>query len=181
MTSEIASIRPSTPADAAALAAIYGWHVAHGTGTFELDPPSPAEMARRRDAVVSAGLPWLVAERAGEVVGFAYANQFRPRGAYRHCLEDSVYLADGARGQGLGTRLLTEVLALAEARGARQVLAMIGDSANTGSIALHRRLGFEHTGLLKAAGWKFGAWRDVVVMQRTLGAGDTTPAEAPAA
>ena len=170
-------IRPSTSDDLDALQAIYAWHVAHGTGTFELEAPDRAEMARRRDDVLSKDLPWLVAERAGAVLGYAYANHFRPRRAYRFCLEDSIYLADAARGQGLGRLLLAELVSRCEAAGARQMLAVIGDSANAGSIGVHRSLGFEHTGLLKASGWKFGAWRDVVIMQRALGAGDTTAPE----
>jgi len=177
MNLEFASIRPSTPADAPALARIYGWHVLHGTGTFETEPPDAAEMAARREAVVAKGLPWLVAERDGQVLGFAYANHFRPRLAYRFCLEDSIYIDEAARGQGLGVQLLTELIARSEALGARQMVAVIGDSANAGSIGVHRRLGFEHTGLLKAAGWKFGAWRDVVLMQRALGPGDGEPAQ----
>lgn len=167
-------IRPSTAADLAAITAIYGWNVAHGTGTFELDAPDEAEMARRRDDVLSKGLPWLVAERDGQVLGYAYANHFRPRRAYRFCLEDSIYLADAARGQGLGRLLLAELVSRCEAAGARQMLAVIGDSANAGSIGVHRALGFEHTGVLRSAGWKFGRWLDVVLMQKALGLGDAT-------
>ena len=164
-------------ADLPQITAIYEWNVLNGTGTFELEAPDLAEMTRRRDDVLGKGLPWLVAERDGQVLGYAYANHFRPRRAYRFCLEDSIYLADAARGQGLGKLLLAELLTLCEAQGARQMLAVIGDSANAGSIGVHRSLGFEHTGLLKASGWKFGAWRDVVIMQRALGAGDTTAPE----
>ena len=164
-------IRPSTPADLSAVTAIYGWNVAHGTGTFELDAPDAAEMARRRNDVLSNGLPWLVAERDGRVLGYAYANHFRPRRAYRFCLEDSIYLADEAKGQGLGKLLLAELLARCEAAGARQMLAVIGDSANAGSIGVHRALGFEQIGLLSAAGWKFERWLDVVMMQKSLGLG----------
>jgi len=134
-----------------------------------------AEMTRRRDDVLSKGLPWLIAERHGEVLGYAYANHFRPRRAYRFCLEDSIYLSDAARGQGAGKRLLAELMAQCEALGARQMLAVIGDSANAGSIGVHRSLGFEHTGLLKSAGWKFERWLDVVLMQRALGTGDAVP------
>ncbi len=170
-------IRPSTAADLPQITSIYAWNVLNGTGTFELEAPDLAEMTRRRDDVLSKNLPWLVAERDGQVLGYAYANHFRPRRAYRFCLEDSIYLADTARGQGLGKLLLAELLTLCEAQGARQMLAVIGDSANAGSIGVHRSLGFEHTGLLKASGWKFGAWRDVVIMQRALGAGDTTAPE----
>lgn len=171
-------LRPSTEADLTAITAIYAHAVMHGTGTFELEAPDEAEMARRRADVLSKGLPWLVAEDAGRVLGYAYANHFRPRRAYRFCLEDSIYLAEDARGRGVGTLLLAELLARCEAAGARQVLAVIGDSANAGSIGVHRALGFEHTGVLKASGWKFGRWLDVVLMQRALGTGaDTPPAE----
>jgi len=169
-------IRPSTPADLAAITAIYGEAVLHGTGTFELETPDQPEMARRRDDVLSKGLPWLVAERAGQVLGYAYANHFRPRKAYRFCLEDSIYLHPDARGQGVGRVLLAELMGRCEAAGARQMLAVIGDAANAGSIGVHAALGFEHTGVLKASGWKFGRWLDVVLMQRSLGTGATTPA-----
>ena len=169
------TIRASTAADLPAITAVYGWNVLHGTGTFELEAPDLAEMTRRRDDVLSKGLPWLIAERHGEVLGYAYANHFRPRRAYRFCLEDSIYLSDAARGQGAGKRLLAELMAQCEALGARQMLAVIGDSANAGSIGVHRSLGFEHTGLLKSAGWKFERWLDVVLMQRALGTGDAVP------
>ena len=167
-------IRPSKPSDLPAIAAVYGWDVDHGTGTFELEAPDEPEMARRRDDVLSKGLPWLVAERAGRVLGYAYANHFRPRRAYRFCLEDSVYLAADARGQGVGRLLLAELLARCEAAGARQMLAVIGDSANAGSLAVHRALGFEQVGVMKAAGWKFDRWLDVVVMQKCLGPGSSS-------
>ena len=167
-------IRPSTAADLPAVTAIYGWNVLNGTGTFELDPPDQAEMLRRHDDVLSKGLPWLVAQRDGAVLGYAYANHFRPRKAYRFCLEDSVYLAPEAQGQNLGRLLLAELLSRSEAAGARQMLAVIGDSANLGSIGVHRTLGFEHLGMMKAAGWKFDRWLDVVIMQKALGQGSTT-------
>ena len=173
-------IRPSSPADLPAITAIYGWNVLNGTGTFELDAPDQAEMARRRDDVLSKGLPWLVVERDGVVLGYAYANHFRPRRAYRFCLEDSVYLAADARGQGLGRLLLAELMARCEAAGARQMLAVIGDSANLGSVGVHRTLGFEQVGILKAAGWKFDRWLDVVLMQKALGLGASTGAVDPA-
>jgi L-amino acid N-acyltransferase YncA len=172
-------IRPSTVADVPAITAIYAWNVLNGTGTFELDAPDEAEMARRRDDVLAKGLPWLVAQRDAAVLGFAYANHFRPRRAYRFCLEDSVYLAGEAQGQGIGRLLLTELLARCEAAGARQMLAVVGDATNLGSIGVHRTLGFEHIGTMKAAGWKFGRWLDVVIMQKGLGLGaDTAPADA---
>jgi L-amino acid N-acyltransferase YncA len=168
-------LRPSTDADLPAITAIYAHAVDHGTGTFELEAPDAAEMARRRADVLSKGLPWLVAEQAGRVLGYAYANHFRPRRAYRFCLEDSIYLAEDARGRGVGRLLLAELMARCEAAGARQMLAVIGDSANAGSVGVHRALGFEHTGVLKASGWKFDRWLDVVLMQRALGTGATTP------
>ncbi|MCU0969949.1 MAG: N-acetyltransferase family protein [Rubrivivax sp.] len=164
-------LRPSAPPDLPAITAIYAHHVAHGTGTFELEAPDAAEMGRRRDDVTGKGLPWLVAERDGRVVGYAYANHFRPRRAYRFCVEDSIYLAPSAQGAGVGRLLLAELVARCEALGARQMLAVIGDAANAASIGMHRALGFEHTGVLRAAGWKHGRWLDVVLMQRALGPG----------
>jgi L-amino acid N-acyltransferase YncA len=166
-------IRPATLADLPTITAIYAWNVQHGTGTFELDAPDLAEMTRRHADVAAKGLPWLVAVRAGQVLGYAYANHFRPRQAFRFCLEDSIYLAPEAQGQGAGRLLLAELMACCEAAGARQMLAVIGDSANAGSIGVHRGLGFEQVGLMKSAGWKFGRWLDVVIMQRRLGQGDT--------
>lgn len=167
-------IRPSIATDLPDLTRIYGHAVAHGTGTFELDSPDEAEMSRRRGDVLAKGLPWLVATRAGIVIGYAYANHFRPRRAYRFCLEDSIYLDASAQGQGVGRVLLAELLAQCEARGARQMLAVIGDSANAGSIGVHLACGFESAGMLKAAGWKFNRWLDVVLMQKSLGDGSTS-------
>jgi L-amino acid N-acyltransferase YncA len=164
-------IRPSLPTDLPAVTAIYAWNVANGTGTFELDAPDETDMSRRRDDVLSKGLPWLVAERDGKVLGYAYANHFRPRRAYRFCVEDSIYLSADATGQGLGRLLLAELLARCESAGARQMLAVIGDSANAASIGVHRALGFDQVGVMKAAGWKFERWLDVVVMQKSLGLG----------
>ncbi len=177
MSSPALLIRPSTPADLPAITAIYGWNVLNGTGTFELDAPDLAEMTRRRGDVLSKNLPWIVVERAGVVLGYAYANHFRPRRAYRFCLEDSLYLADDAKGQGLGRLLLAELMAQCEALGARQMLAVIGDSQNLGSIGVHRTLGFEQIGVMKSAGWKFERWCDVVIMQKALGQGDATAAK----
>lgn len=165
-------IRPSRPDDLAAIAAIYAHAVEHGTGTFELEPPTVAEMARRRDDVLARGLPWLVAEHAGDVRGYAYANVFRPRPAYRYCVEDSIYLHPEAQRLGLGRLLLAELMARCTALGATQMLAVIGDADNAGSIAVHRRCGFDDAGRFRAVGWKFGRWLDVVLMQRALGAGD---------
>lgn len=168
------TIRPSTDDDLPAIAAIYAWNVAHGTGTFELEAPDAAETARRRADVLAKGLPWLVAERDGRVLGYAYANHFRPRPAYRFCVEDSVYLDPAAQGRGIGRLLLAELIARCQARGARQMLAVIGDSANAASIGLHRALGFAPVGLLRDSGWKFERWLDVVLMQRALGHGAAT-------
>jgi phosphinothricin acetyltransferase len=171
-------VRPSRASDIEAIAAIYARHVHEGTGSCELEAPDAAEMARRRDAILAGGWPWLVAEgNDGGVLGYAYASPFRPRRAYRFCVEDSVYIASEAQGRGIGRLLLAELLARCAALGARQMLAVIGDADNAGSIALHRALGFEHTGVLKAAGWKFGRWLDVVLMQRALGLGHCAPAD----
>lgn len=171
------TIRPSTDADLPAIQAIYAQAVLEGTGTFETEVPGVEEMGRRRAEVLGRQLPWLVAERDGQVLGYAYANYFRPRLAYRFCVEDSIYLAPAAQGLGLGRLLLAELIARCEAAGARQMLAVIGDANNAGSIGVHTALGFQHTGVLKGAGWKFGRWLDVVLMQRTLGLGDSTVAE----
>lgn len=168
------TIRPSTADDLPAITAIYAWNVAHGTGTFELDAPDAAETARRRDDVLAKGLPWLVAEMGGRVVGYAYANHFRPRPAYRFCVEDSIYLDPSAQGLGIGRLLLAELMARCQVAGARQMLAVIGDSANAGSIGVHRALGFTPVGLLRDSGWKFERWLDVVLMQRELGHGAAT-------
>ncbi|MCW5237193.1 GNAT family N-acetyltransferase [Verminephrobacter eiseniae] len=171
-------IRPGTDDDIPAVTAIYRHHVLHGTGTFELDPPCATEMAARRADVLARGLPWLVAqEEDGQILGFAYANWFKPRPAYRFSAEDSVYVADSARGRGLGRQLLAELVAQVQAAGVRKLLAVIGDSANAGSIGLHRALGFTDVGTMRSVGWKFGAWRDVVLMEKTLGAGDSTAPE----
>ena len=164
-------IRPSTAADVEAITRIYAWHVLNGTGTFEIEPPDRLEIERRRADVLAKGLPWLVLESAGAVAGYAYAGPFRPRPAYRFCVEDSVYLAGDATGRGFGRLLLVELLARCEAAGARQILAVIGDSSNAGSIGVHRALGFGHVGTIASAGWKFDRWLDVVVMQRGLGIG----------
>ena len=172
MTASPLLIRPAIAADLPAITAVYGWNVQNGTGTFELDAPDLNEMTRRHADLTGKGLPWLVAERAGTVLGYAYANHFRPRPAYRFCLEDSIYLAADVQGQGLGRLLLAELIGRCEAAGTRQMLAVIGDSANAGSIGVHRSLGFEQVGLMTSVGWKFGQWRDVVIMQKSLGRGD---------
>ena len=171
------TIRPSREDDIPAIAAIYAHHVLHGTGTFETEPPSPTEMAARRADVLGKGLPYLVAEREGELLGFAYCNWFKPRPAYRYSAEDSIYLAEAARGQGLGARLLAALSEAAEAAGVRKLIAVIGDSANVGSIGVHRGQGFTQVGVLKDCGWKFGQWRDVVLMEKTIGEGSSTRPE----
>ena len=173
-------LRSSQAADIPAITAIYAHHVLHGTGTFELEAPDEADMARRHADVTGKGLPWLVAQDASGVIGYAYANHFRPRRAYRFCLEDSIYVAPTAQGRGVGRLLLAELMARCEALGARQMLAVIGDAANAGSIGVHRSLGFEHTGVLKASGWKFGRWLDVILMQKALGTGAATDPVDPA-
>jgi phosphinothricin acetyltransferase len=165
-------VRLAVEADAEALAAIYGHHVLHGLGTFEEDPPSPAEMDRRRRAIEAHGLPHFVAEEAGHVVGFAYAAPFRARAAYRYTVEDSVYVAPDRLGRGVGRAALSAVLAACEARGLRQAIAVIGGSDNAASIGLHRALGFEPAGVGRSLGFKQGRWIDVVWMQRALGRGD---------
>lgn len=169
-------IRPSLDADLARITGIYAHHVKHGTGSFELEAPDLAEMTRRRTGVLAKGLPFLVASRDDEVLGFAYADNFRPRPAFRFMAEDSVYIHTDHAGQGLGRALLSELMRHCEALGICQMLAVIGDSANAGSIGLHHSLGFVHTGILKASGWKHNRWLDTVFMQKALGAGDSSPA-----
>jgi L-amino acid N-acyltransferase YncA len=168
-------IRDATPGDLPAIAAIYAHHVLHGTGTFEEEPPDEAEMARRVAAVQDKGWPWLVAEENGQILGFAYLAQFRPRSAYRYAGEDSVYVRDDIRGQGVGKALVQALLRRAEECGFRQVFAVIGDSENVGSIGLHVSLGFRQIGIMRSAGAKFGRWLDVVTMQRAIGRGDRDP------
>lgn len=172
-------VRASTSKDAADLARIYGHHVLHGFGTFEEVPPTPEDMAARRAAVVAKGLPYLVAEDEGQVVGFAYAGPFRPRAAYRYTVEDSVYVAPDALGRGVGRAVLAQVLAQCESIGVRQVVAVIGDSGNQGSIGLHQALGFQPAGVGKSFGFKHGRWVDIVWMQKALNGGDTSDPDAP--
>ena len=172
------TIRASRENDIPAITAIYRHHVLHSTGTFEIDPPTEADMTQRRADVLGKGLPYLVAENeAGEILGYTYCNWFKPRPAYRFSAEDSIYVADSARGQGVGRQLLDALCAAAEQAGVRRLLAVIGDSANTGSIGVHTAAGFSHAGLLRSAGWKFGQWRDIVLMDKPIGAGDTTAPE----
>jgi len=175
-------IRPSQEQDIAAVQAIYAHHVLHGTGTFETEPPTEADMAQRRRDVLARDLPWLVAEGDdGRVLGYAYCNWFKPRAAYRFSAEDSIYLHPEAQGQGLGRALLSELERQAQARGVRKLIAVIGDSNNAGSVGVHRACGFTQVGVLRSCGWKFGRWLDVVLMERPLGEADTTPPDGAAA
>ena len=166
-------IRPSLLEDIPAITAIYAHHVLTGTGTFETDPPSETDMTQRRADVLTKGLPYLVALNGDHVVGFAYCNWFKPRPAYRYSAEDSIYLAPEAHGKGVGRALLAELMAQAEKCGVRKLIAVIGDSANAGSIGVHKSAGFEHVGVLTSCGWKFNRWLDVVLMDKALGLSDT--------
>jgi len=171
------TIRPSREDDVDAIAAIYAHHVLHGTGTFETEPPTPADMAARRADVLARGLPYVVAERGGRVLGFAYCNWFKPRPAYRFSAEDSVYIDDASRSQGLGAALLTALEEAAVTAGVRKLIAVIGDAANAGSIGLHRKQGFEDAGAIRNCGWKFDRWLDIVLMEKTIGEGARTRPE----
>ncbi|HEU0230450.1 MAG TPA: GNAT family N-acetyltransferase [Burkholderiaceae bacterium] len=173
-----ALVRDATPADIAAITEIYTPYVLQGLATFEEKPPSEADMRARREAVLALGLPYLVAELDGQVAGYAYATHYRPRSAYRYTIEDSIYVRHGLHGHGIGTSLLRVLIERCEKGPWRQMLAVIGDSANVGSIALHQRFGFVSGGTQRAVGFKLGRWIDTVQMQRPLGAGDTTPPDA---
>jgi phosphinothricin acetyltransferase len=167
-------IRPAAAADIAAIAAIYAHAVQYGTASFEVAPPDEGEMARRFKALADAGLPYLVAALDGAVSGYAYAGAYRTRVGYRYTLEDSIYVAPEFHGRGIGRMLLDRLLAEAAARGFRQMIAVIGDSAQIASIALHRTAGFRMVGTFEAVGFKFGRWLDTVLMQRPLGPGAGT-------
>jgi L-amino acid N-acyltransferase YncA len=167
-------IRPSTDDDLPTITAIYGHHVLTGTGTFEVDPPSLDDMRARRADVLSKSLPWLVATEDEKIIGFAYCNWFKPRPAYRFSAEDSIYLSPEAAGKGIGRTLLAELMAQAQRAGVRKLIAVIGDSANAGSIAAHKSAGFQSVGVLKSCGWKFDKWLDVVMMDKALGEADLT-------
>lgn len=167
-------IRDANEADMTAIQRIYAHHVLHGLATFEEVPPSVHELMTRRVSVLAAGLPYLVAERDGEAIGYSYATRFRARSGYRYTIEDSVYVAEGLGGKGIGSALLEALLLRCETGPWRQMMAVIGDSGNAASISLHRRFGFQLVGTLGAAGLKLGRWVDVVLMQRPLGVGDQT-------
>ncbi|MFN3837654.1 MAG: GNAT family N-acetyltransferase [Brevundimonas sp.] len=170
------TVRDARPDDIAAITVIYAESVANGRGTFELEPPDETEMAARFAAVEALGLPRLIVEIDGRVAGYAYAGPFRTRQAYRYMVEDSIYVAPWARGNGVAGALLDGLIARCEAMSLRQMVAVIGDSENTGSVALHRTRGFADAGVFKAAGWKHDDWRDVVFMQKALGpGGDAAP------
>ena len=171
-------IRPSRETDIPAIAAIYAHAVTHGTASFELEPPPEAEMARRRDDLLKGGYPYLVAERGGELLGYAYAGAYRARPAYRSTVEDSIYVAPSAQGQGVGRALLAALIEQCEALDFRLMVAVIGDEDSHGSIALHASLGFEPAGILKGIGYKHGHWLSTV-LQRPLGRGIAEPPTRP--
>jgi L-amino acid N-acyltransferase YncA len=167
-------LRPATAADLPAICGIYGPAVTGGTASFELEPPDEPEMLRRFKAITEAGYPYFVAELDGGVLGYAYANAYRPRRAYRFTVEDSVYVAPDAQGKGVGRLLLGGLIDACTRRGFRLMVAVIGDSAQHRSIILHRRMGFTFCGTIHSVGYKHGRWLDSVLMQLPLGAGDTT-------
>jgi L-amino acid N-acyltransferase YncA len=167
-------IRPTVEADLPAVTEIYEHAVLHGTATFELIPPDLAEMTRRYRALTEGGYPYFVATLDGEVAGYAYAGAYRPRPAYRFTVENSIYLRPAIHRRGIGLRLLHRLIEECERRGYRQMIAVIGDSANAGSIGVHAACGFQMIGTHADVGLKFGRWLDTVMMQRALGAGATT-------
>jgi L-amino acid N-acyltransferase YncA len=169
-------IRDAGESDMAAIAGIYAHHVRHGLASFEETAPSAEELGARRASVLRLGLPYLAAELDGRVVGYSYATAYRPRAAYRFTVEDSVYVADGLAGRGIGGALLAALVARCEAGPWRQMIAVIGNGdRNAGSVALHRRAGFRTVGTLVSAGFKLGQWVDSLLMQRPLGAGNAAP------
>jgi phosphinothricin acetyltransferase len=167
-------VRDAADTDVPTIQSIYAHHVLHGLATFEEVPPSVTEMHERRASVLKVGLPYLVAQIDDRVVGYSYATAYRPRPAYRHTIEDSIYVAKGLDGRGIGSALLQTLIARCESGPWRQMLAVIGNSGNTSSIALHRRLGFQPIGTLVSVGFKLGRWVDTVLMQRALGDADRT-------
>jgi phosphinothricin acetyltransferase len=167
-------IRPAERRDLAAITAIYAHHVRTGSASFEIEPPDETEMHRRYDAIAGEGLPYLVAELEGTLAGYAYAGRYRARPAYRFSLEDSIYVDPARGGRGVGRALLAALIEACAAVGCRQLVAVIGDSANAASIGLHAALGFREVGVLRSIGFKHGRWVDSVLMQRAIGPGDTT-------
>jgi len=168
-------VRPASPRDIPAITTIYGQAVREGTASFELEEPGEAEMMQRYESLTAAGYPYVVAERDGAILGYAYAAQYRARPAYRWTVEDSVYVGVGAHRRGVGRALLARLIADCEVLGFRQMIAVIGDTANAGSIELHRAAGFRMVGTFDNVGFKFGRWLDSVLMQRPLGPGAQTP------
>ncbi len=168
------TLRPATPDDVGDITAIYADAVEHGTASFELEAPDQADMAIRLRTLIDGGFPYIVAELGGRIAGYAYAGPYRQRLGYRHTVEDSVYIHPRAHRRGIGRMLLTDLISQAEARGFRQMVAVIGDSAQTASIALHRSLGFQAVGTFTNIGFKHGRWLDSVLMQRGLGEGAST-------
>ncbi len=168
-------IRPADLGDLTAITRIYGHAVASGTASFEIDPPTEEEMAIRYESLMAGGHPYFVAVRGATLLGYAYAGPYRTRPGYRNTVEDSVYVVPEAQGHGIGRSLLALLIAESEARGFRQMVAVIGDSANHGSILLHEKHGFRHVGIFASVGFKHGRWLDSVMMQRALGAADTAP------
>jgi L-amino acid N-acyltransferase YncA len=173
--SDDTEIRNCLEADMPAVGTIYAHHVRHGTASFETEPPTFDDMCRRRYDILTKGLPWLVAVSDQVVVGYAYAGLYRPRAAYRDTVEDSIYMRSDLTGRGIGKRLLRALLAECEIRDLRQMIAVIGDSANTGSIQLHEQCGFRMVGVLRSVGYKHGRWLDTVLLQKRLGRGDAVP------
>lgn len=169
------TIRPSQESDIATITEIYSHAVLHGTASFEIEPPSAADMAARRSALIAGGFPYLVAEVDGAVAGYAYAGAYRARPAYSATVEDSVYVDPARKGLGIGKTLLVALIEEATERGFRQMVAVVGDSENAASVGVHRATGFELVGTLKCVGWKHGRWLDTVLMQRPLGEANTTP------
>ncbi|HYM30639.1 MAG TPA: GNAT family N-acetyltransferase [Candidatus Cybelea sp.] len=169
-----AKLRAVAAADFKTIQAIYAHHVLHGLASFEEDPPDVAEIARRHASVAAAGLPWIVAEADGRVLGFAYAGPYRARPAYRYAVENSIYIDASLRRAGLGRLLLARLIEQCAEAGRRQMIAIIGDSENHASIGLHASLGFTMVGNLRSVGFKFGRWVDSVIMQRALGPGDAS-------
>lgn len=168
-------VRNSIDVDVSTVQRIYAYYILNGLGSFEEQPPSVAELARRRHDALSRGLPYLVAEIDGAVVGYSYATLYRTRSAYRYTLEDSVYIDSGFTGKGIGRALLSALITRCETGGWRQMITVIGDSGNTASIGLHENLGFRLVGTFRSVGFKFGRWVDSVLMQRELGTGDRSP------
>jgi len=170
------TLRAATREDVAQIAPIYAEHVATGTASFEYEPPTVAEMERRYDAIIAAGYPYFVAENdAGAVIGYSFASAYRARPGYCYTVEDSVYVAPAASGQGTGRTLLSRLIEACAQRGDRLMVAVIGDVGNAASIALHRAAGFVDVGRMPGVGWKFGRWIESMLMQRPLGAGCTRP------